>query len=254
MISKAKIKVFYEPVIDKHPADLYISELIATPVPFTYAATRDGHTKYDIEGFLVVDGVLNEEEVTKGKSELQSMTSADDPHCEAIWYEGGISQLLPDATTEKKMIGKGVGDALALGRQDTQLPDLPGHLRAPYVRKFMGFLDAHADLHAIAYHPKLLALVETILEAKPELFQEMAMIKPPGGREKPWHQDHACFNYDLETRIVGVWIPLGTSRPRRHCLKTWRRMQVMEPTPTTRSRTRCSTTSVSSNSWLPTLR
>lgn len=216
--SKTKIKVFYEPIIDKHPPGLYWSDSTATPVTFKYAVTPYGKTKYDADGFLVVKDVLSDGEVARGKSELEAMTLADDPRCEAIWYEGGISHLLPATATEKKIIGKGIGDALSLGGQDTRLADLPSDVRAPYARKFMGFPEAHADLHAIAYHPKLLALVETILEAKPEVFQEMAMIKPPGGREKPWHQDHAYFNYGLETQIVGVWIPLGDTTPDNGCM------------------------------------
>jgi hypothetical protein len=41
------------------------------------------------------------------------------------------------------------------------------------------------------------------------LFQDMSMVKPPGGREKPWHQDGAYFNLASDTPVVGVWIALG---------------------------------------------
>jgi phytanoyl-CoA hydroxylase len=44
------------------------------------------------------------------------------------------------------------------------------------------------------------------------------MIKPPYGREKPWHQDHAYFNHPLETRIVGVWISLSKVTPENGCM------------------------------------
>ncbi len=51
-----------------------------------------------------------------------------------------------------------------------------------------------------------------------ELFQEMAMLKPPGGREKPWHQDHAYFNHPLDTKIIGVWIALADVGPENGCM------------------------------------
>ena len=44
------------------------------------------------------------------------------------------------------------------------------------------------------------------------------MIKPPGGREKPWHQDHAYFNYPIETSVVGVWIALGDVDENNGCM------------------------------------
>ena len=51
-----------------------------------------------------------------------------------------------------------------------------------------------------SYSQELLRLVERLLRA-PEggvrMMQDMSMVKPPGGREKPWHQDHAYFNYPV---------------------------------------------------------
>ncbi|MFW6213947.1 MAG: phytanoyl-CoA dioxygenase family protein [Spirochaetota bacterium] len=55
----------------------------------------------------------------------------------------------------------------------------------------------------------------------------MALVKPPGGREKPWHQDHACFDLPLDSTIVGVWIALGHATGRS-----------ATPTSTARSRSR----------------
>ena len=43
-----------------------------------------------------------------------------------------------------------------------------------------------------------------------EVFQSLALLKPPGGREKPWHQDNAYFNLDgAAVQAVGVWISLS---------------------------------------------
>lgn len=63
--------------------------------------------------------------------------------------------------------------------------------RIDAVRRLLCFTDYDARLQAMALHPRLLAAVEKLLDAPPQLYQSMALIKPPRGREKPWHQDHA---------------------------------------------------------------
>jgi phytanoyl-CoA hydroxylase len=91
-------------------------------------------------------------------------------------------------------------------------------LRARHVRKFMGFVRRHPPLGHLARHPALIALVERLVGGTPELFQDMALVKPARGREKPWHQDHAYFNLALVTPIVGVWIPMGEVTPENGCM------------------------------------
>lgn len=61
-------------------------------------------------------------------------------------------------------------------------------------------------------------VVARLARSSTTLFQDMAMIKPPNGREKPWHQDHAYFNLPLDTRIVGVWIALDKVTPENGCM------------------------------------
>lgn len=77
------------------------------------------------------------------------------------------------------------------------------------LRKLMTFVERDDRLLAAASHPALLAVVRQMLGGEPQLFQDMALLKPPGGgREKPWHQDHAFFDLDPAEPIVGVWIAL----------------------------------------------
>ncbi|MCC5828543.1 MAG: phytanoyl-CoA dioxygenase family protein [Phycisphaeraceae bacterium] len=70
-------------------------------------------------------------------------------------------------------------------------------------------------------HPAIVALVRRLLGGRePEPFQVMALLKPAhGGREKPWHQDHAYFNLGLEDRIVGVWIALDEATVENGCMQ-----------------------------------
>jgi phytanoyl-CoA hydroxylase len=56
--------------------------------------------------------------------------------------------------------------------------------------------------------------------AEAEMFQDMALIKPPRlGREKPWHQDKAYFKYALNTPVVGTWIALDEATVENGCMQ-----------------------------------
>lgn len=130
-------------------------------------------------------------------------------------------------------ICEGVGDALLQMIADgppegveLQYESLAGDVtllepeaRQDFVRKFMWFVRFDDRFRTMAYDPQLLSVVERLLGAKPEMFQEMALFKPPGiGREKPWHQDHAYFNVAEGTRVVGVWIALDDATLENGCM------------------------------------
>jgi phytanoyl-CoA hydroxylase len=82
----------------------------------------------------------------------------------------------------------------------------------------MAFCPHEPRLAALADHPPLLELLSRLVEGRPQRVQEMALLKPPGGREKPWHQDHAYFNYPLGTPIAGVWIALDEAGIDNGCM------------------------------------
>ena len=96
---------------------------------------------------------------------------------------------------------------------------LPPEERQDHVRKLMRFCHAESALRALRDDPGLLAAVERILGAPPEVYQEMTLLKPPGiGREKPWHQDHAYFDVPEGTPVVGVWIALDPATRENGCM------------------------------------
>jgi len=98
---------------------------------------------------------------------------------------------------------------------------LPREEKQLYIRKFGQFLRAVKDdprlLHMV-HHPKMLRVVELLLGGKPYMYTHQAFWKPPGGREKPWHQDKAYFNVSLDTAVVGVWIALDDATPENGCM------------------------------------
>lgn len=95
---------------------------------------------------------------------------------------------------------------------------LTGTARRRAVRKLMQFVNWDERFQTLATDPALLDVLTRLMDDAPVLFQEMALIKPPGGREKPWHQDCAYFNYPLGTTIIGVWIALDHAEPANGCL------------------------------------
>lgn len=97
--------------------------------------------------------------------------------------------------------------------------DLPDEERLDSVRKLMPIIPFDSRLKASAENAELLAVLERIMGEPPVLSQDMAMLKPPRiGREKPWHQDMAYFDFPTDTIIVGAWIALDDAVPENGCM------------------------------------
>jgi phytanoyl-CoA hydroxylase len=156
--------------------------------------------QYDRDGFLVVRHAFSPDQVRTALDELKAMATADDPECAMVTYEGGM---------RAKIEALGIDTGGQEPDPAVVLANIPAAERAPLVRKFMGFTKTHPPLRAISHAPALREAVERLAGEPTRMFQSMALVKPPGGREKPWHQDHAYFDLPLESKIVGVWIALG---------------------------------------------
>lgn len=213
------IRVVLETKVPEHNPILYKADATTDYVEgFAAIADCDLET-YEQRGFLIIRGGLNPAEIEGARAELKRMTLSEDPGCSEIYYEGSIRDHLPvQMSDDRKKNVDGASASLALGAIGQTLPDVQPRIRAKFVRKFQGFVQQHPPLAATAFKSELIALVERLAQAPVRLFQDMAMIKPAGGREKPWHQDHAYFNFPLETRIVGVWIALGRVTPENGCM------------------------------------
>ncbi len=97
--------------------------------------------------------------------------------------------------------------------------ELPDEERLDSVRKMMPIIDFDTRLEAVAENSELLDVVARIMGEAPVLSQDMAMLKPPRiGREKPWHQDMAYFDFPTDTTIVGAWIALDEALPENGCM------------------------------------
>jgi ectoine hydroxylase-related dioxygenase (phytanoyl-CoA dioxygenase family) len=149
----------------------------------------------------------------------------------ARYHEQGLLAVRDAFTPEEVRVAFEALDHLIAGRvpefQNIQFRhDARGKLdglsfdeRLDSVRRLLYFVDYEPRLKAIAHKPQLLAVIEKLLDAPPVMFQDMALIKPPQGREKPWHQDHAYFELTPETRVVGVWIALDPAGIENGCMR-----------------------------------
>ena len=173
--------------------------------------------QFNADGYLVVRRAIPPDLVAAAREELSAMTRTDDPGCDSICFEGRIRSLLRTKVDDENSAAVTSGQ-FTLGKSDERMPELPGAERAAYVRKFMGFTERHPPLRALATQPDLLGALALLMKDTPVLHQEMAMLKPPQGREKPWHQDHAYFNFPLDTRIIGVWFALENVDPANGCM------------------------------------
>jgi phytanoyl-CoA hydroxylase len=213
------IRVFFEPKVPLHDPELYAFERIDEGVAAEAVGGPAALARYRDDGFLMVRGLLSVDEVLAARAELETMAFADAPACEMIWYEGALrDHLALDPGRDREIDGRVSGLGFHAGQQSNRLPAINPALRARFVRKFMGFVGRAPALTRLGRHPALLGLVERLLGGRAEMFQDMALVKPAQGREKPWHQDHAYFNVALDTPIVGVWIPMGEVTPENGCM------------------------------------
>ena len=177
---------------EEYPSDLYLADALVNPIDGLAAFDDAMMEQYHALGFVSVANAFSQAEVDGVIQAVQDLVTSDLPKETQLQFEFA-----------------------AAGRLDT----IPAEELLDYVRKFMWFSHLHEATTKMMNHPELLAIVGRILGAEPEMFQDMALLKPPGiGREKPWHQDHAYFNLPAGTPVVGVWISLDIATPDNGCM------------------------------------
>jgi len=182
-----------DPGAEAHDPELYAEIGIAEAIDGLERLDAAALARYRAEGFLAVENALTPEEVEAAKRDIDDLVMGRREGFKGIVYEKQAADNLPTLSLDDRL------DA---------------------VRKFWAFVDFAPHLHKLAVGPKLMGAVERLLGATPQLFQDMALIKPPKiGREKPWHQDHAYFDLPLGTRVVGVWIALDEATPENGCMR-----------------------------------
>lgn len=178
----------------EYPEWLYDYAAVAsTGVDGFGAVGSDEAAEFHERGYLIVDNAFQPEEIQSALDGLVHLVAGGRPDFRGNQFERTANKRVADLTPEE--------------RQDT-------------IRKLFHFVEYDERLKRLAYHPSLLGAVRKLIgEPEITMFQDMALIKPPRiGREKPWHQDMAYFNFPLETTVVGAWIALDEAVVENGCM------------------------------------
>ena len=193
MTVAAPERQFDDGLADEFPPELYKPTGIETGVDGFDAVTAAHVAQFHEQGYLIVENAFTAQEVQVALDGLFHLLSGEVEEFNGVQYERA---------------SEGVA-----------VEDLPIEEKQDYVRKFMSFVDYDERLDNFAHHPLLLALVERLIGEAPVLFQSMALLKPPKlGRDKPWHQDHAYFQLELDAKVVGCWIALDEATVENGCM------------------------------------
>lgn len=192
MVQARQDEIKYDGYDGFEAPDLYHATTVAKGIKGLDAVSDDQVRLFHEQGFLVVDDAFRADEVASAIDGLLHLIGGNVPEFRGIQFEAKARNRLDDYTADKK--------------QDA-------------VRKLAHFVEYDQRLKAMSENPRLLAVLERILDDSPEMFQDMALLKPPFiGREKPWHQDNAFFNLPVDKTVCGVWIALDDAIPENGCM------------------------------------
>ena len=158
-----------------------------------YTAFQQEHvSQFKQEGFLLIKGALDTQELEDARAGLMGLISGESPDFRGVQYEKSVRGRLDELSTEE---------------------------RSAAVRKLQFFVGHDDRLTRLSEDPELLRVLEAIIGEKPGLFANQAMVKPARiGREKPWHQDHAYFDLPMGTQIVSAWVSLDAATTENGCM------------------------------------
>ena len=187
--------VFDNAAVGDYDPQLYAFDSIVKTIAGFESLTEQHIEQYREQGFLAIEDAFSLEQMSDAYQVLTEVILAGDSEAATIQYEAWAGRC-PAEITSQELVAS--------------------------VRKLMDLRHDDPRLASIALDRRLLALVSRLMKgAAPALLQEMALLKQPNGREKPWHQDRAYFNVALETPVVGVWIALDPATPENGCMRLW---------------------------------
>ena len=169
-------------------------------------------------------------ETTKRANYLDTLADIDDRQIARFHEQGYLAIRRAFTPQQIESVGQAMWDLIDGKSQDFKgllaeaakrgrFPKLTGEARRDSVRKIWKFVDHDTRLNDLAHDPNILSVLSRLMDDTPILFQDMGLIKPPHiGREKPWHQDCAYFNYPVGTTVVGVWIAIDAATEENGCL------------------------------------
>lgn len=176
-----------------YPENLYRFDTVAEGISGGFSAVTETHIQdFHQHGYLVIHDAFSPDEIQDALAGMMHLMDGNHPDFRAIQFE-------PKLAKRKRA--------------------LEGQERRDAIRKIFKFVDYEPRLNAIAEHSGMLGVLQRMMGDTPELYQDMALVKPPRfGSEKPWHQDCAYFDLPQGTTVVGVWIALDAATPENGCM------------------------------------
>lgn len=173
---------------------LYTPGTLAKNVPTLESIGEKELKFYADEGYLTVEQAYTPAETQAAMQGLIDLVMGKNPDFKQVTFEARAREILPSLTPDRRL---------------------------DYVRKLNEFVEFDARLKALAYHPKLLAVVRRMIGTDDiRLSSDMALLKPPRvGREKPWHQDMAYYHFHPKAKVVGVWVALDQATVENGCMQ-----------------------------------
>jgi phytanoyl-CoA hydroxylase len=181
---------------EAYDARLYETTVIAEALDGLAAFNDLQVKKYHEQGFLVIENAIDLQVINDTLGAIEDLLDGANTTFESCYFEGWAKDNLEKLTRDE---------------------------RARALRKLMNFCEMDKRSMALAEHQGIKELVTRLIGSPIKLIQDMALMKMPGGREKPWHQDHAYFNVPLESRVIGVWIALDEATLDNGCMRIWPR-------------------------------
>jgi ectoine hydroxylase-related dioxygenase (phytanoyl-CoA dioxygenase family) len=87
------------------------------------------------------------------------------------------------------------------------------------VRKIERMVAGDGTFQAFARNEKLLEMVRTLIGPRVKVFRDQMLLKPPGGQDKPPHQDQSYFRVKPESGLVTAWIALDDATLENGCMR-----------------------------------
>ena len=156
--------------------------------------TSDQKSQYERDGFLLMEDLLTEKEVESLRVRAEEIGSGQRTRIPPQWM-----------------------------REEPDLADAnEGGPRGMDRLRKLEFLAWYDDLYlALAKHPKIVAVVERLLETQhlKLLADEMFMKPPVHGSAKEWHQDAASWPWLVPQAWVTAWLALDDVTPENGALQ-----------------------------------
>lgn len=174
---------------DAYDPSLYSASQICTPLQGWDGMDLQAYYR---DGYLAMEHALSVQQVEDARAGLTDLIHGNVPDYKQVQFEGHSAEQIENLTVEQ---------------------------REMHVRRLFNFCRFEQRLNMVMNDPELIAVITELLgNREPVCFQEMALLKPPQGREKPWHQDHAYFNLAMGESVVGVWIALDQATVENGCM------------------------------------